>query len=42
MTKKIKLRTSVIDQDKLHLADILIDHGVLCGAVGVDSLEYPA
>jgi hypothetical protein len=61
MSKKIKLRTSIADEDKLHLAEeavrrttttvnvdrqalinILIDHGVLCGAVGGDSLEYPA
>jgi hypothetical protein len=61
MSRKIKLRTSIADQNKLHLAEeavrrttatvsvdrqalinVLIDHGVLCAAIGVDSLEYPA
>jgi hypothetical protein len=58
--RRLRLLTSIIAQDALHLAEqgvkrssttvkvdrqqlinLLIDHGVLCAAVGVDNLDCP-
>jgi hypothetical protein len=37
----VKRSSTTVKVDRKQLINILIDHGVLCHAVGVDSLEYP-
>jgi hypothetical protein len=37
----VKRSSTTVKVDRQQLINLLIDHGVLCAAIGVDSLEYP-
>jgi hypothetical protein len=37
----VKRSSTTVKVDRQQLINPLIDHGVLCAAIGVDSLEYP-
>jgi hypothetical protein len=38
----VKRSSTTVKVDRQQLINLLIDHGVLCAAIGVDSLEFPA
>jgi hypothetical protein len=37
----VKRSSTTVKVDRQQLINLLIDHGVLCGAVGVDNLDCP-
>jgi hypothetical protein len=37
----VKRSSTTVKVDRQQLINLLIDHGVLCAAIGADSLEHP-